>query len=103
MVSQISLFDSELKEGTYVEIVGKELAFDEAAKRVGEILIIDKSTESHEWHMAVRLEKVITRSDTGTRRLICNDGTLHKQLLDEYYFRPQYSGRFPSRVFEVAG
>ena len=102
MADQISIFDSELPEGTVVETHGRELSFDEAARRVGEILILDKSTESSEWFMAVRLEKTITRASTGTRRLICFDGTRHRQLLDEFYFRPQYTGRFPIRIFEVS-
>lgn len=102
MTDQISIFDSELPEGTVAKTHGRELSFDEAAKRIGDIIILDKSTEHNEWFMAVRLEKAITRASTGTRRLICFDGTRHRQLLDEFYFRPNYSGRFPIRVFEVS-
>lgn len=54
--SQIS-FDDLLGVPTAGEIVeshGRRLSFDEAAARIGEIVILNISTENHEWFRAVR-------------------------------------------------
>ena len=73
--SQIS-FDDLLGVPTAGEIVeshGRRLSFDEAAARIGEIIILNVSTESHEWFRAVRVLKAVVTPD-GERRLICERG-----------------------------
>lgn len=47
-MDQIGLFDDELLPGTWVKTHGRELTFDEVTKRVGQMIIMDKSTETHE-------------------------------------------------------
>ena len=99
-MDQIGLFDDELLPGTWVENHGKELSFDEITKRVGKIIVMDKSTENHKWFQAVRVEKIYTYPETGERRLIYFDGKKQRGLVDERYFRQDYPGRFPDRAYE---
>ena len=101
-MDQISLFDGELKPGTYVKTHGRRLSFDEITRRVGQIIIMDKSTQSHEWFEAVRVERIYTYPETGERRLIYFDGGKQRGLVDERYFLPDYPGMFPSRAYEVS-
>lgn len=73
--SQIS-FDDLLGVPTAGEIVeshGRRLSFDEAAARIGEIIILNVSTESHGWFRAVLVLKAVVTPD-GERRLICERG-----------------------------
>ena len=69
-MDQMSLFDGELKPGTYVKTHGRQLSFDEITQRVGQVIIYDRSTESHNWFEAVRVERIYTCPETGERRLI---------------------------------
>ena len=101
-MEQISLFDGEQRPGTYVKTHGRQLGFEEITHRVGQVIIYDKSTESHDWFEAVRVERIYTDPETGERRLIYFDGTKQRGLVDERYFRPDYPGRFPARAWEVA-
>lgn len=100
-MDQIGLFDDELLPGTWVETHGRELTFDEITKRVGQIIIMDESTESHKWFKAVRVERIYTYPESGDRRLIYFDGGRERGLVDERYFLPNYTGRFPARAYEV--
>ena len=100
-MDQIGLFDDELLPGTGVETHGRELTFDEITKRVGQIIIMDESTESHKWFKAVRVERIYTYPESGDRRLIYFDGGRERGLVDERYFLPNYTGRFPARAYEV--
>lgn len=73
--SQIS-FDDLLGVPTAGEIVenhGRRLSFEEAAARIGKIIILNISTENHEWFLAVRVLKVVVTPD-GDLRLICEQG-----------------------------
>ena len=101
MIDQISLFDEELTPGTWVESHGRELTFEEITKCVGKIIIMDNSTESHKWFKAVRVEKIYIYPETGKRRLIYFDGTKQRGMVDEMYFLPNYTGRFPARAYET--
>lgn len=56
--------------GTIVDRHGRRLTFEEAAARIGEIVISNISTENHEWFRAVRVLRTATTPD-GERRLIC--------------------------------
>ena len=100
-MDQIGLFDDELLPGTWVETHGRELTFDEVTQRVGQIIIMDESTESHKWFKAARVERIYTYPESGDRRLIYFDGVRERGLVDERYFLPNYTGRFPARAYEV--
>lgn len=100
-MDQIGLFDDELLPGTWVKTHGRELTFDEVAKRVGQIIIMDKSTESMKSFKAVLVEKIITDFETGQRRLIYYDGGRQRGLVDERWFPENNTGRFPARAYEV--
>lgn len=100
-MDQIGLFDDELLPGTWVETHGRELTFDEVTKHVGQMIIMDKSTESMESFKAVLVEKIITDFETGQRRLIYYDGGRQRGLVDERWFPENYTGRFPARAYEV--
>lgn len=101
MSDQISFFDNELTPGTWVETHGRELTFDEVTQRVGQIIVMDKSTESHKWFQVVRVEKIFTDYETGQMRLIYSDGSRHRGVVDERWFPENYTGRFPARAYEV--
>ena len=100
MSDQIRLFDGELTPGTWVETHGRELTFDEIAKSIGKIIVMDMSTESHKWFKAVRVERIYTYPESGERRLIYFDGTKQRGYVNEMYFLPSYTGRFPARAYE---
>mgnify|MGYP007047950595 CR=1 FL=1 len=70
--SQISIDDllGVPTAGEIVENHGRRLSFEEAAARIGEIIILNISTENHEWFRGVRVLKVVVTPD-GERRLIC--------------------------------
>jgi len=101
-MDQIGLFDDELLPGTWVDTHGRELTFDEVTQRVGQIIIMDESTESHKWFKAVRVERIYTYPESGDRRLIYFDGGRERGLVDERYFLPNYTGRFPARAYETS-
>ena len=56
--------------GEIVESHGRRLSFDDAAARIGEIVILNISTESHEWFRAIRVLKMVITPD-GERRIVC--------------------------------
>ena len=103
-VSQIT-FDDLLgipAVGTIVDRHGQRLTFAEAAALGGEIVILNISTESHEWFQAVRVLRMATTPD-GERRLICerDKGLCY---LGEKYFRTKnkYRGKcLPEFSLEV--
>lgn len=73
--------------GTWVEedMLGNELTFDEITNMVGEIIIIDQSTESHAWYKAARVERIAI-DENGDRRLVYFDGTKQRGIISEMYF-----------------
>lgn len=85
---QMNIFDflEQKKPGDWVEEewLGKEISFDEIAESVGELIVLDKSTESHAWYKVVRVEKIIPHE--GRRRLIYYDGCKQRGLINERYF-----------------
>lgn len=56
--------------GEIVERHGRRMSFDEAAARIGEIIILNISTESHEWFRAIRVLKMVV-APGGERRIVC--------------------------------
>ena len=49
MSDQLSLFDGELTPGTWVELPGRELSFDEITKRVGQNWIPEVDNNCRMW------------------------------------------------------
>ena len=73
--------------GTWAEedMLGDELTFDEITNMVGEIIIIDQSTESRAWYKAARVERIAI-DENGDRRLVYFDGTKQRGIISEMYF-----------------
>lgn len=82
------------------EVFGKmvQLTFDEVAERVGKILVLDRSTESRNSCIAVKVMKIVPYD--GMRRAICYAGQKgHELLIDERSFgHPSW----PSKMYELA-
>jgi len=94
------LQSTRLKPGQYVEQHGKELSFDELSTRIGELVLCDCSTESHEWIKAVRVERIIYGETA--RRLIYSDGRKQHGYVGEYWFRSfGYQGASPAIFYEL--
>ncbi len=89
------------KPGDYVEkdVVGKQLTFDEIASEVGNLIIMDKSTHSHEWYEIVRVERIVT-GEGSHRRLVYYDGTRQNGLVDEMYFDEKRV--YPAKAYKIA-
>lgn len=100
MGEQMSMFDGLVEPGTWLETHGRELTFDEIVQRGGKLVVMDMSTESHEWFKAVRIERIVYQN--GEYTLFYYDGTRQRGAVRERYFAPKYkgSGR-PARVYEM--
>ena len=103
---QLDIFSFLRKEkifnpGDYVEkdSVGKQLTFNEIVNEVGNLIIMDKSTRSHEWYEIVRVERIVTVEDNH-RRLVYYDGTRQNGLVDEIYFDEKRI--YPARAYRIA-
>ncbi len=95
------LQNARLKPGQYVEQHGKELSFEEISCRIGKMVLLDCSTESHTWIKVVRIERIIYAEDG--RRLIYSDGTKQHGYVGEYWFRSSgYRGNHPVIFYELA-
>lgn len=99
---QYTLFDAilgseEPAPGAWVTEHGPELTFDEITQRVGQIIIMDNSTESHAWYKAVLVEKIIETPEDG-RRMIYYDGHKQRGLVNEFWFHAE---RRPARAYEI--
>ena len=103
---QLSLFDLLAgadpgpQPGDWVEEHGPELTFEQTVQRLGELVVMDMSTESHAWYKVERLEQVIEHE--GGRRLILYDGKHQRSLVNEMYFDKSLA-RFPARAYLLAG
>lgn len=73
--------------GDWVEkdALGSQLTFEEITKEVGNLIVIDQSTSSHEWYKVVIVEEIIT-IEGNQRRLIYYDGKKQRGLINEMYF-----------------
>ena len=78
--------------GSYTERHGRKLSFDEVAARLGEIVILNVSTESHEWLQAIMPVRVTRLIDE--RRLVCDRGRGHCFLGEKSFIRKhEYRGK----------
>lgn len=82
------------------EVFGKmvQLTFDEVAERVGKILVLDRSTQSLNSCVAVKVLKIVPYD--GMRRAICSDGRKgHELLINERDFDSRSSS--PTKMYEL--
>ena len=102
MPGQIDLFDVSgiPKVGEYVKDHGRKLCFDEMEEMEGQLIVYDRSTQSHQCYEVVRVVEIYHYPD-GKRRLIYDDGTRQHGLVDERYFLPEYTGMYPSRAYAL--
>lgn len=103
METQYSLFEDiklGLKPGDWVEAHGRELSFDEIARKAGGLVVMDHSTSSRSWYKVVRVERIVTTDDG--RRLVYFDGTKQNGIVNERFFPSGgYTGSYPARAYEV--
>ncbi len=105
MYEQLDIFSflepqERLKPGDWVEknVVGKQLTFDEITQNVGNLIIMDKSTSSHEWYKVVLVEKILI-VEGNQRRLVYNDGCKQRGLVNEMWF--DESVVHPARAYAI--
>lgn len=103
MKGQISLFDLEpqsFKAGEWIEKanVGRQLSFDEITQRIGQLIVMDMSTEHHEWFKVVKVEKIILVENGTQRRLVYYDGAKQRGLVNEMYFNAE---KHPAKAYEL--
>lgn len=73
--------------GSLVEkdMLGDELTFDEITNMVGELIVMDLSTESHEWYKVEKVEEIINGTD-GKRHLRTYGGSKQRGSINEIFF-----------------
>lgn len=104
---QISLMDllaptaNEFKPGDWIEKenVGEQLTFDQITQMVNQLIVMDMSTESHEWYKVVMVERIVM--DNTQRRLVYYDGVKQRGMVNEMYF--DETMRFPARAYRLKG
>lgn len=77
-----------VKPGDWVEkeMLGAELTFDEITQLIGKLIILDKSTQSHEWYKVVMVEEIVI-VEGNQRRLVYYDGVKQRGLINEMWFK----------------
>lgn len=88
------------KPGDWVEKdnVGRKLTFEEITQEIGNLIVMDKSTSSHEWYRVVLVEKIIV-VESNQRRLIYYDGSSQRGLVNEMWF--DESVNYPARAYKL--
>lgn len=106
MYEQLDIFSflpqkKTFSPGEYVEkdFLGSQLTFDEITREAGNLIIMDKSTVSHEWYEIVRVEKIISVEEKRQRRLIYYDGTRQYGLVNEMYFNDNLP--YPASAYRI--
>lgn len=87
--------------GTWVEedMLGDELTFDEITNMVGELIILDKSTDSKSCYKAVKVEEVFTTPD-GNRYLRYFDGAKQRGIMSKVWFDKNQRSK-PERAWRI--
>ena len=106
---QLSLIDllapttNEFKPGDWIEAenVGEQLTFDEITRMVGQLMVMDKSTESRAWYKVVMVERIVMVENNTQRRLVYYDGVKQRGMVNEMYF--DETVRFPARAYRLNG
>lgn len=78
---QLSLFCAEPQAGEYVTRHGARLGWEEL--RPGMVVILDQSTQSHEWLRVTVVEKIVRTPDD--LRVILNGGRGCRPLINRRY------------------
>ena len=81
------------------EMLGSELTFDEITQMIGELIVMDKSTVSHEWYKVVLVEQIVMVENNTQRRLVYYDGVKQRGLVNEMYFNENIP--FPARAYRL--
>lgn len=106
---QISLMDllaptaNEFKPGDWIEKenVGEQLTFDQITRMVNQLIVMDMSTESHEWYKVVMVERIVMVENNTQRRLVYYDGGKQRGMVNEMYF--DETMRFPAKAYRLKG
>lgn len=105
MYEQIDIFSfiepqRSFKAGEYIDkqFVSNRITFDEITQRVGQLIVLDKSTQNHEWYMVALVEKIVI-VEGNQRRLVYYDGKKQRGFINEMYFNESFM--FPARAFEL--
>ena len=93
---QMSIFDfikDTVSPGEWVDesMLGGELAFEEIAHMVGQMIIISAHTASRLWYKAVQVEKIIGAKEKGNRQLVYYDGHQQRGYINEIYMNKSIS------------
>lgn len=79
-MEQLSMFDMIPSVGKWYEEATTEVPFDDL--KVGEIYLLDCSTESHKWYLSVMVEKIIILPE-GMPRAILYTGKKDRGLVNK--------------------
>lgn len=90
-----------VKPGDWVEkeMLGSELTFDEITQMIDQLIVMDKSTASHEWYKVVLVEKIVMVENNTQRRLVYYDGVKQRGLVNEIYFNENMT--YPARAYRL--
>lgn len=101
LMDLLSPAEREFKPGDWIEMdnVGEQLTFDEITQMIGQLIVMDKSTVSHEWYKVVLVEKIVLVENNTQRRLIYYDGTKQRGLVNEMWFNENVS--YPARAYKL--
>ena len=106
MYEQLDIFSylepkKAFNPGDWVEkdVLGNKLTFDEITQMIGEMIVMDKSTSSHEWYKVVLVEKIVI-VEGNQRRLVYYDGCKQRGLVNEMYFNENIN--YPARAYKLA-
>ncbi len=88
------------KLGEYVskEALGIRLTFETLCNMVGQFVAVDRSTESRDWYMVVKIIDIMNELDVngkenGQKKLVYSDGTKRNSYVNELFIRT-LSSRF---------
>lgn len=90
-----------VKPGDWVErdVIGEKLTFDEITQMIGKLIVMDLSTESHDWYKVVLVEKIVMVENNTQRRLVYYDGVKQRGLVNEMWF--DESVLHPARAYRL--
>lgn len=99
--SYMQLQQKTFNPGDWVEkdVVGKRLTFDGITREVGNLIVMDKSTSSHEWYKVVLVEKIVIVEEN-QRRLVYYDGARQRGIVNEMWFDGNVA--YPARAWKLA-
>lgn len=106
MYEQLDIFSfiqpqKDFKPGEYIEkqFIGRQITFDKIIERIGGLIVLGKSTSSHEWFMVALIEKIVL-VEGNQRRLVYYDGHKQRGLINEMYFNENCY--CPTKAFELS-